>query len=76
MQSTKKKSNSSALSKHNNSDISYIYPGPPTAAKGASEKMFSGHRPPARVDRQREKGNKAECTVHKMGAGLPNYSRY
>lgn len=33
-------------------------------------------RPPARVDRQREKGNKAECIVHKMAAGLPNYSRY
>ena len=41
-----KKSTSSALSKHNNSEISYIYPGPPTASKGASEKMFSSHGPP------------------------------
>jgi hypothetical protein len=40
------KSTSSALSKQNNSGISYIYPGPPTAATGASEKMFSGHPPP------------------------------
>jgi hypothetical protein len=51
---------SSALNKYNNSDISDIYLGPPTATKGASEKMFSGHPTPARVDRQREKGNKAE----------------
>ena len=70
------KSTSSALSKHN-SDISFIYPGLRRAAKGASKKMFSGHNaPPARVDRQREKGYKAECILHKMAAGLPNYSRY